>query len=896
MSPPTRRLTPVPRLLLALALLWGAVWCSAPLGESLSAPALAAPAPQAALRAPAVLAKSAYLLDVQTGAPLFQKFPNARRMMASTAKLMTGLLVAESGRLDEIATVSRRAATIGETSMGLAAGERVAVLDLLYGLLLNSGNDAAITLAEHLAGSVEGFAEQMNRRAAALGLTDTRYATPHGLDHAAFAPLVQYSSARDLAVVGAVAMANPAFARAAGTTMRDVPAPPGKGPHRLRHTVSALWWYPGVLGGKTGWTGRAGQVRVVIAERGGLAPGGAPGTAGTRLVAVVMDSPDHVLEIRDLLDYGFAIAGKGTPPRAEGSPAAAPGAAVPLNAQAFPLPDARLAQAWERYKGLALAPEGRVRRGVDGDEATAEAQSDALLHAVWFRDRPAFDALWGWTKAALSRRQPHPANPHRDALSAGRWARGEVTDWANATGADQRLGAALLLASRLWNEPAYAGEAKAVLDAVLNKAAISWQNTGVPAPTLGVPAANSSLKAMEPVTTSAAVLTPAFYRMFAEGTRNATWLSLLDGTYLTLEQALLPAGPLGPGSGLLPSWFSVSSHDGSVGEPIDPSWQTTGFGEASPALAWQLALDLRWHGDPRPRALLTPTARALGRDLIQRRQIAATYSRGGGAASGAETVAYGALAGMALTELEPSASPAGAGAALRAKIEPGLSSSDPNRILDAIDGLWLLAGGPPNYWRIWWPPEDLPTTRNDAVVPPPPGSGLPWRYFDQTGHVVQGPFLDFFQAHGGVDTFGLPRTDELSEDGRLVQYFQRARLEYAPGRESGAEVSLAPLGTRAAQARGALSRSEAQPRPPLESDETRTYVSETGHSLIGGFRDFYQRAGGGAVLGFPLTEELLEDGFTLQYFERVVLEYVPGQPVRPTLLGDDFLRERGWLK
>ncbi|MDQ3700771.1 MAG: glycosyl hydrolase family 8, partial [Chloroflexota bacterium] len=934
-------------LTLALLLLWGAVWRDGPFGGASQAAPATQGAPQGALRPPAVLAKSAYVLDVQTGAPLFQKFPTTQLKMASTAKLMTGLLVAESGRLDEVATVSRRAATIGETAMGLAEGERVVVLDLLYGLLLHSGNDAAVVLAEHLAGSVGAFVEEMNRRAAALGLADTRYATPHGLDHASFQSLVQHSSARDLAVLGAVAMANPVFARAAGTTMRDVAAPSGKGPHRLRHTVSALWWYPGALGGKSGWTARAGQVRVIVAERGapaatglsarggsgavesrpaGLTPGvpapggptlggptlGGPtlgGSAGSRLVAVVMDSPDHVLEIRDLLDYGFAVVGQSAAPRA---PTAGTGPAVvatsgvapsgiapsslliPLSAEAFPLPEAGLARAWERYKGLALEPYGRIRRGRGGEEAASDAQAAALLHAVWFRDRPAFDAIWSWTKTALSRRQPHPANPHRDALFAGRWAHGEVVDWANSTAADQRLGAALLLASKLWNEPAYALEAKPLLDAVLNKAAISWQNTGVPAPTLGVPAANSSLKEIEPVTTSAATLTPAFYRMFAEGARNATWLSLLDGTYLTLERALASAGPLGPGSGLLPSWFSVSRQDGRVGEPIDPSWQSTGFGQASPALAWQLALDLRWHNDARSRTLLVPTARLLGRDLAQRRQIAAAYARGGGAAPGAETSAYGALAGIGLAEVESGAGQPSPVSALRAKLEPGLTSPDPDRILDAIDGLWLLAGGPPNYWRIWWPPEDLPTTRNDAVVPPATGNGVTWRYFGQTGHVVQGRFLDFFQARGGVDIFGLPRTDELSEDGRQVQYFQRARLEYssvgyAPERAASspataasaasapsAEVSITALGTRAAQTRGILSRTEAQPLPPLEGDETRTYVPETGHSLVGGFRDFYHRAGGAAVLGFPLTEELVEDGFTVQYFERAVLEYVPG--------------------
>jgi D-alanyl-D-alanine carboxypeptidase len=877
--------SPRARLRLVLVLLALAVTTGLSVARP-ATPLTAAPAPQQAAgtppHPPVVQAKSAYVLDVATGTPLFQKFPSEHRQMASTAKLMTGLLAAESGRLEETATVSKAAAAVGETSMGLTEGERVSVLDLLYGLMLHSGNDAAITLAEHLAGSETAFVERMNARAAALGLADTRFGTPHGLDHAQFRQIVQYSSARDLAVLGAAAMANPTLARVSGTTMRDVPGPPGKAPRHLRHTVSALWWYPGVVGGKTGWTERAGQVRVVISEQG-----------GRRLAAVVMDSPDNVQEIRDLLDYGFAVAGR----------------PIPTSPEAFPLPGAPLVQAWERYKSLAVAPEGRVRQGQGGTGATSDAQAAALLHAVWFRDRPTFDALWGWTKGALSRRQALPENPYRDALFASRWAAtdqagGAVADWANSTAADQRIAAALLLASRLWNEPSYAAEAKPILDAVLNKAAISWQNSGVPAPTLGITAANSFLKEIEPVTTSAGSLTPAFYRMFAEGERNAVWLSLLDGAYLSLERAsgvsATPgatgqvASPLGAGAGLLPAWFSVAK-DGRIGPPVDSTW-TTGFGAGSPELAWQLALDLRWHGDLRAQAFLAPAARTLGQDLSQRRQIAAAYSRAGGAVPGAETARYGALAGIALPELDPKLAPA-----LTAKLEPRLTASDPDQILDAVDGLWLLAGGPPDFWRIWWPPEDLPTTRNDAVVPPPAGAGVPWRYFEQTGHVVQGRLLDYFTAHGGVDTFGYPRTDELQEDGRTVQYFQRAALEVRPGADGGdggaGEVGLSPLGTRAAQARGVLSRPEAAAVPaPGPGEEAVAYVQESGHRLIGGFKDFYQRAGGSPVLGFPLTEELQEDGFTVQYFERAVLEYVPGQPVRPVLLGDQLLRQKGWLK
>ena len=834
-------------------------------GPSVRGPALgtgqvraAAIAARAALHAPAIRADSAYLSDMDSGQAIFQKFPTTRRLMASTAKIMTGLLAAESGRLDEVVTASRRAAAIGESTMGLVEGEQQPLEELLYGLLLPSGNDAAVAIAEFLGGSIDGFAELMNARAATLGLDGTHFQNPHGLDHASYFNATNYGTARDLAVLATVAMANPSFARAAGTTVRDVAAPPGQAPHRLRHTVSALWWYPGVTGVKTGWTERAGQVRVVTAERG-----------GTRLAAVVMNSPDHIAETRALFDYGFAVAGK---PEAQ--------ALVPLSSAAFALPEPRLAQGWETYKQLALSSEGRVRRGATGDEATADAQAGALLHAVWFRDRPAFDAIWGWTKQALSRRR----SDFRDALFANRWTAGDVADWNNSAAADQRLAAALLLASRLWNEPAYSAEARPILDAVADKSAISWYQAG------GVATANTFLHDMDPATTSAATLTPAFYRMFTEASGSPVWLWLLDGTYAAVERAAAPDGPLGGGIGLLPAWFSVSRQDGAVGPPVDPSWQTTGFGAASPALAWQLALDGRWNGEPRARALLAPTAQFLAGELLQRRPLAGAYSRSGLPASAEPSTAYGLLAGIVLPDYEPRAA-----VALRARLDSELTSRNADVLLDAIDGLWLLAGGPPNFWRLWWPPEDVPTTRNDGVVPP--ADGQPWRYFAETGHVVQGRFLDYFQRNGGTGTLGLPRTDELIEDGRLAQYLQRGRLEYFPEREgTGAEVDLAALGTRAAIARGVLAGPAARPIPPFESDETRRYVAESGHSIGGGFRMLYEQSGGAAVLGLPLTEEHLEDGFTVQYFERARLEFLPGQPVQAALLGDDLLKEKGWLK
>ncbi|HEV2125057.1 MAG TPA: glycosyl hydrolase family 8 [Chloroflexota bacterium] len=821
--------------------------------------AQAAPVAQASLRPPPIRAKSAYVLDANTGAALFQKFPNSRRAMASTTKTMTGLLAAESGRLDEFVVVGRDAATVGETTMGLEEGEQIPLRDLLYGLMMNSGNDAAIAIAEHLAGSVPAFVDQMNARAAQLGLADTRFTNPHGLDHWKYASPNLYASARDLAVLGAAALSNPILHEVVRTQQREVWG--SKGAHRLRHTVSALWWYPGAIGVKTGWTERAGHVRIVGAER-----------AGKRLVAVVMHSPDDVQEIRELLDYAFALSGVSEPRER-----------VPVNAEALPQPAPKLTQAWETYKRLAVTGEGRVRSGADGTDASSDAQAPALLQAVWFRDRATFDALWGWTNLALSRRQDRPEGTRRDYLYASRWSRGNVTDWNNSTAADQRIAAALLFASKLWQEPAYADAAGKILEDVLNHAAISWDVAGVPAAGWSIPAANSFLKDLEPVTTSAATLTPAFYRMFAEATRRSIWLWMLDGTYAVLQRSSASEGSLGGNAATLPGWFSVSRTGGRVGQPIDPTWQSAGFSWESTQLAWQLSLEAAWAGEPRAEALLQPVAQLLARDLAQRQRIAAAYSRSGSPLGMTETTAYGALAGVALVQ-------PGAEAAMRGKIDASLASNHPERILDGIQGLWLLEGGPPNFWRIWHPPADLPTTRNDAVVPP--GDGYPWRYYEETGHTVHGPLFEYFRANGAVELFGYPRTEAFVEEGRTVQYFQRGRLELVPGDSA---PGLAALGRLAAESRGVLKGPAAQPVDAF-SDEERLYFPETGHSVSRGFKKFLEANGGVAVLGLPLTEEFTEDGFTVQYFERTVLEYQPGRPIQATLLGDSLLKEKGWLK
>lgn len=222
--------------------------------------------------------------------------PDERRALASTTKIMTALLAIEDGDLDRLVTVSARAASVGEASIGLVAGERVPLRALVAALLVRSGNDAATAVAEAVGGSVEGFVELMNERAAELGLENTSFANPHGLD----AP-GHYSSAADLLTLSLVAMEHTEFARYAQSrkiALRDSPT----GVRRVATSTNRLLEsYEGAIGVKTGFTSQAALVMVAAAER-----------DGRRLYAVVMGSGGrggHFDDASALLDYGFSAFG-----------------------------------------------------------------------------------------------------------------------------------------------------------------------------------------------------------------------------------------------------------------------------------------------------------------------------------------------------------------------------------------------------------------------------------------------------------------------------------------------------------------------------------------------------------------------------------------------------------
>lgn len=238
--------------------------------------------------APPIQARAAFLLDMGTLRVLYAKNPNERLPMASTTKITTAVLTLARAHLSDMVTVSEKAATIGQSTMSLRTGERLTVEQLLYGLLLNSGNDAAIALAEHVGGSEARFVAMMNALARTLGMRNTHYATPHGLD----APH-HYTSARDLATISLYAMRDATFRRIVSTTSYHILATRHNQEHWLASINRVIYWYPGVDGIKPGDTDAAGLCQVVTAWR-----------DGHHLLAVLLNTPTLVNDIRNLLDFG----------------------------------------------------------------------------------------------------------------------------------------------------------------------------------------------------------------------------------------------------------------------------------------------------------------------------------------------------------------------------------------------------------------------------------------------------------------------------------------------------------------------------------------------------------------------------------------------------------------
>lgn len=233
---------------------------------------------------PSVSAKSAILLDAGSGRVLYAENADEPRLIASTTKIMTGLLVCENCDPEQIVAVPDAAVGVEGSSMYLQKGETLTIRELLYGMMLRSGNDAANALAILLDGSTEAFAVRMNDRAAELGLGDIHFTNPSGLDQEA-----HYASARSLGKLAAAAMENDLFRQVVSTKSVTI------GDRVLTNHNKLLWQYAGAVGVKTGFTKAAGRTLVSCAER-----------DGRRLIAVTLCDPDDWRDHASLLDYGFS--------------------------------------------------------------------------------------------------------------------------------------------------------------------------------------------------------------------------------------------------------------------------------------------------------------------------------------------------------------------------------------------------------------------------------------------------------------------------------------------------------------------------------------------------------------------------------------------------------------
>jgi D-alanyl-D-alanine carboxypeptidase (penicillin-binding protein 5/6) len=246
------------------------------------------PAPGAPAARPPLAATSAVLMDDETGRILYAVAADQRRVPASTTKMLTALLVAEALGPDTVVPISPRASTDRSgAAIGLEVGERWTADELMRAMLMHSANDAAVALAEAVAGSAEAFAGQMTARARALGARSSNFVNPNGRHHPD-----HYSTAHDLALIGRAALRVPWIAEIVGTRTWNLRR--GRATRVVINTNSLLWRYDGADGIKTGWINESGPCLMASATRGGW-----------RLIAVVLDSHVMYRDAAALLTYGF---------------------------------------------------------------------------------------------------------------------------------------------------------------------------------------------------------------------------------------------------------------------------------------------------------------------------------------------------------------------------------------------------------------------------------------------------------------------------------------------------------------------------------------------------------------------------------------------------------------
>ncbi len=233
--------------------------------------------------------RAAVLIDVESGRILYEKNARQQLPMASTTKIMTAITAIEEGVLEDTVTASLKARNTGGSSIYLQAGEKLTLEELLYGLMLQSGNDAAVAIAEHIGKDCEGFARVMNRKAKSLGAVNSGFLNPHGLDQDG-----HYTTAEDLAIITAHALKNPVFKRIVATKQKKIPWWGRDYSRVLNNKNKILWQLEGGDGVKTGFTNKAGRCLVASATR-----------ENWQLASVVLNCGPMWEESRILIEYGF---------------------------------------------------------------------------------------------------------------------------------------------------------------------------------------------------------------------------------------------------------------------------------------------------------------------------------------------------------------------------------------------------------------------------------------------------------------------------------------------------------------------------------------------------------------------------------------------------------------
>lgn len=235
---------------------------------------------------PGVSANNAVLMEQSSGRVLINKAAHEKRPIASITKIMTAIIAIESGMMNETTTVSKRAVHAIGSSIYLEQGEKITIKDLVYGLMLRSGNDAAVAISEHVGGSVEGFVYMMNKKARWLGMTNTSFENPHGLDSED-----HYSTAYDMALLMRYAMDNKQFRKITGSVSykSENRAYAWQNKNKL---LTQLYEYS--TGGKTGYTTVAGRTLVTTAKKDNM-----------RLIAVTLNAPDDWRDHITMFEWGF---------------------------------------------------------------------------------------------------------------------------------------------------------------------------------------------------------------------------------------------------------------------------------------------------------------------------------------------------------------------------------------------------------------------------------------------------------------------------------------------------------------------------------------------------------------------------------------------------------------